>query len=418
MKNKILLILYILLICLGLVACNPNKSTWFKQPQTTTAVENDKSVSVLAVVSSIDIDNKIINFYRIDTEEVCMYTYNSGTTVLTKTGRVSTIESLPVGSVVDLNYNPSSYMIYSIRIADDKEIWENTKVTNFSVDDTTRSITLGNSLYYYKDDVCVISNGRQIDISELNEADQLIVRGQGTRVLSIVVEKGHGYVSLKGAEIFVGGLVDVSGSLVKVIEDNMLLIVPEGVHKVEVRNGDNIAEKYVTVVRDEQCVADFSDVSANVTVTGTVKINVNIANATVYIDNVKRDHSGVITLIAGKHRLVVAAEGYVTYSGTIEVGSGHKSIDIELGIDDEPTTSEPPTKEDETVVSKVNDVTVVGPKGALVYFDSTYVGIAPVTFDMVTGTHVISILNGTEINSYTVTLAEGGDDVEYDFTNK
>ena len=322
MKNKILLILYILLICLGLVACNPNKSTWFKQPQTTTAVENDKSVSVLAVVSSIDIDNKIINFYRIDTEEMCMYTYNSGTTVLTKTGRVSTIESLPVGSVVDLNYNPSSFMIYSIQIADDKEIWENTKVTNFSVDDTTRSITLGSSLYYYKDDVCVISNGRQIDISELNEADQLIVRGQGTRVLSIVVEKGHGYVSLKGAEIFVGGLVDVSGSLVKVIEDNMLLIVPEGVHKVEVRNGDNIAEKYVTVVRDEQCVADFSDVSANVTVTGTVKINVNIANATVYIDNVKRDHSGVITLISGKHRLVVSAEVPPTSSPKIAFSNG------------------------------------------------------------------------------------------------
>lgn len=418
MKNKILLILYILLICLCLVACNANKSTWFKQPQTTTAVENGKPVSVLAVITSTDIDNKIVNFYRVDTEENCMYTYNAGTTVLTKTGRVSTIESLPEGAVVELKYNPSSYMITSIQISDDKEIWENTKVTNFSVDDTTRSITVGNSLYYYKDDVCVFSNGRQIDISELNSNDQLVVRGQGTRVLSIVVEKGHGYVSLKGAEIFVGGLVDVSGSLVKVIEDNMLLIVQEGVHKVEVRNGDNIAEKYVTVVRDEQCIADFSDVAANVTVTGTVKINVNVSNATVYIDNVKRDHSGVITLISGKHRLVVAAEGYVTYSGTIEVGSGHKSMDIELGVDKEPSTSEPTTKEDETVVSKVNDVTVVGPKGAMVYFDSTYVGIAPVTFDLVTGTHVISILNGTEINSYTVTLAEGGDDVEYDFTNK
>ena len=418
MKNKILLILYILLMCLCLVACNANKSTWFKQPQTTTAVENGKPVSVLAVITSTDIDNKIVNFYRVDTEENCMYTYNAGTTVLTKTGRVSTIESLPEGAVVELKYNPSSYMITSIQISDDKEIWENTKVTNFSVDDTTRSITLGNSLYFYKDDVCVFSNGRQIDISELNSSDQLVVRGQGTRVLSIVVEKGHGYVSLKGAEIFVGGLVDVSGSLVKVIEDNMLLIVQEGVHKVEVRNGDNIAEKYVTVVRDEQCIADFSDVAANVTVTGTVKVNVNVSNATVYIDNVKRDHSGVITLISGKHRLVVAAEGYVTYSGTIEVGSGHKSIDIELGVDKEPSTSEPATKEDETVVSKVNDVTVVGPKGAMVYFDSTYVGIAPVTFDLVTGTHVISILNGTEINSYTVTLAEGGDDVEYDFTNK
>ena len=54
----------------------------------------------------------------------------------------------------------------------------------------------------------------------------------------------------------------------------------------------------------------------------------------------------------------------------------------------------------------------------MVYFDSTYVGVAPVTFDMVTGTHVISILNGTEINSYTVNLSEGKGDVEYDFTDK
>ena len=232
------------------------------------------------------------------------------------------------------------------------------------------------------------------------------------------MDKGHGYISLKGAEIFVGGLVDVGGTTVKVIEDNMLLIVQEGVHRVEVRNGETIAEKYVTVVRGEQCVADFSDVAANVTVTGTVKINVNVSNASVYIDNVKRDYSSVITLVSGKHKLTVEADGYVTYSGTIEVGSSHQSIDIKLGIDDEPSTSEDPTKENETVVSKVNDVTVVGPKGAMVYFDSTYVGIAPVTFDMVTGTHVISILNGTEINSYTVNLSEGGDDVEYDFTNR
>ena len=417
MKNKILLILYILLICLCLGACKGNKSTWFMQPETTTSVDNDKPATVLAVITSTDIENKKISFYRIDSEEIYTFGYNTGTTVLTKSGRVSTVESIPEGAVVNLEYNPSSSVVTTIQISDDKEIWENSKVTNFSVDVTTRSITVGSSLYSYKDDVCVISNGKRIDISELTAGDQLVVRGQGNRVLSIVVDKGHGYVSLKGAEIFVGGLVDVGGTMVKVIEDNMLLIVQEGVHRVEVRNGDTIAEKYVTVVRDEQCVADFSDVAANVTVTGTVKVNVNVSNATVYIDNVKRDHSGVITLVSGKHKLVVSAEGYVTYSGTIDVGSSHQSINIELGIDEEPTTSEG-SKEDETVVSKINDVTVVGPKGAMVYFDSTYVGVAPVTFDMVTGTHVISILNGTEINSYTVNLSEGKGDVEYDFTDK
>jgi hypothetical protein len=117
---------------------------------------------------------------------------------------------------------------------------------------------------------------------------------------------------------------------------------------------------------------------------------------------------------------------------TIEVTNTHQSINIYLNEDTEaetesgnnPTTestqssTEGTTFEGETIVSAVNDVTVSGPTGGLVYFDSTYMGVAPVTFDMITGTHVISILNGTEINSYTVTLVEGADDVVFDFTPK
>ncbi len=37
---------------------------------------------------------------------------------------------------------------------------------------------------------------------------------------------------------------------------------------------------------------------------------------------------------------------------------------------------------------------------------------------MITGEHVISILYNKEIKSYSVVLAEGGDDVVYDFTGK
>ena len=45
-------------------------------------------------------------------------------------------------------------------------------------------------------------------------------------------------------------------------------------------------------------------------------------------------------------------------------------------------------------------------------------GTAPVTFALVTGEHVISVLYNNHINSYTVNLSEGGDDVKYDFTSK
>ena len=428
-------IIYIAILMV-LVGCNSNttKPSWIVP--TTSVSEDGKSITTVGVIKNIDLENEIISFYKVDTEESCMYTYNSGTTVLTESGRVTTVETLQPGVIADIEYSADSYKVSEIQISTDKDVWENTKVTNFKVDDTTRSMTIGSSMFYYKDDVCVFSGEEAIDISELTMADQLIIRGIGNRVLSVVVDVGHGYVTLEGEDIFIGGLVDISGSIVKVIEENMLILVPEGTHKVEVRKGETIAEKYVTVTRDEQCVADFSDVAANVTVTGSVKFNINVSGAMLYIDNVKRDHNSVIVLKEGTHSVIVAADGYVTYIDTVEIGSEHQRIKIYLNEDTEASTeentqesttapSEKPsqsteqsTAEGETIVSTINDVSIVGPKGGLVYFDSTYMGVAPVTFDMITGTHVISILYGSEINSYTVTLSEGGDDVEYDFTPK
>ncbi|MGN0374857.1 MAG: PEGA domain-containing protein [Butyrivibrio sp.] len=426
MKKLIYINLYIILICVCCTGCNADSTTAGKHySQTVETKEDPKDVSSLAVITNVDYENKIIEFYKIETEEECMYSYNVGTTVLTKTGRTSSIQSLSKGDVVDIYYDPVSFKISQIQISPDSQVWENINVTSFSVNDSTRSMTVGTSLFYYKDDLYVVSDEERISVTELTGADRLTIRGVGNRIVSVIVDKGHGYITLKGADIFLGGLVDIGGSIIKVIEENMLIIVPEGTHKVEVRNGDNIAEKYVTVARGEQCVADFSDVAANITETGSIKFDINIGNASLYIDNVKRDQSNTLTLSVGKHSVIVTAEGYVTYSSYIDVKPGHQKIEITLGKDsegetssEEETTEKPSTGEEETVVSKINDVTVSGPVGGLVYFDSTYMGVAPVTFDMVTGTHVISIINGKQINSYTVTLAEGGDDVEYDFTDK
>lgn len=431
--KKYLGLIFVVILGTLFSGCDNNKTYAPWQTVETTISVDGKTATSLGVIDYIDVDNSIVKFYRVDTEELCLYTYNSGTNVLTQSGRVTTIDTLTAGTVVDVEYSTSSFIISKIQVSTGNNIWENSKVTNFKIDDTTRSMQVGNSLYYYKDDVCVYSEGKSIDVSELTSADQLIVRGIDNRILSIVVEVGHGYVTLDGDDIFIGGLIDIGGKIVKVVEENMLILVPEGTHKVEVRKDDNIAEKYVTVVRDEQSVADFSDVSANVTVTGSVKFNINVADAILYIDNVKRDHGSVVVLNEGKHSVIIVANGYVTYTDVIEITGEHQSLNIYLNedkeADKEPTdkettsattasSSETTTLEGETIVSEINDVKILGPEGGLVYFDSIYKGVAPISFDMITGTHVISILYGTDINSYTVTLAEGGDDVEYDFTPK
>ena len=71
-----------------------------------------------------------------------------------------------------------------------------------------------------------------------------------------------------------------------------------------------------------------------------------------------------------------------------------------------------------TIVSTKNRVYIDGPAGASIYFDDTYLGVAPLDFAMVTGSHTFIVISGTTIKSYAVNLVEGADDVRYDFTPK
>ena len=395
--------------------------------ETSTAVNADKSTGV---IRKIDKDTNNIVIYSVDDGTKTIYSYDEGTTAYTKSGKVMSFDKLSCGDIVDIECNNTNQKIKKISISSRNKVWENTKVTNFKVDESTMTMKIGQSLYSYSDSTFVFSDGEEIDISELNSEDRLIVRGYDTSVCSVVVDKGHGYVTLSGDQLFIGGYVDIGGRVVKVIEEGMLLIVQEGSYKVEVRNGKYIADKQITVTRDEKTVADFSDVAPIVTETGNVRINVNVSEAILTVDGAVMSANEVLTLAAGKHTIKVSADGYSDYSTQIEVDKGYKTIDVTLKAAADDETSKETKSETQTetetattdssgnVVSQKNKVTVSGPEGGYIYFDGKYMGTAPVTFALVTGEHVISVLYNKQINSYTVNLSEGGDDVKYDFTPK
>ena len=64
-----------------------------------------------------------------------------------------------------------------------------------------------------------------------------------------------------------------------------------------------------------------------------------------------------------------------------------------------------------------NKVTVSAPVGASVYFDGQYLGIAPISFTKVTGSHIITLSQtGYLSKSYTVNFTDDGKDspLKYD----
>lgn len=397
------------------------------KPKPTEAVS--KTEKVLAVVNYIDLENRNLSFKNVDTGAEEFYAYTNGTEFLSRNDVAMAAAQIKTGDVIDLYYDSTSLIITKMQLSKNKDVWENGRVTSFSVDENTNSMKIGKTMYFYTEGVGVYSEGEEIDIMELNNSmDLLDVKGYKNQVVSIVVDKGHGYVSLSGDTLFIGGLVSISGILARKIEPDMLLPVTEGEYLLEVVNGDYKAEKQIKVERGRETIVDFSDIPANVVKTGNVKFIIDVEEAELTIDGTAYNYSKILTLKTGTHKVVAKASGYKDYTMEIDVKAEYQVINISMkkgenetssGKEEETTKPEQPTVvEGETYVSKINDVTVLGPKGGLVYFDGTYKGVAPVTFDMVTGAHVISILYNKQINSYSVNLSEGADDVTYDFTDK
>lgn len=430
-KRKILLFIIFAIIILALLVGCGNEEEKKKKPsrpkQTTAVIQTSK---VLGVVNYIDLDNKNISYINVESGAKELYTYTNGTEFLNRSGKSIAAPQVNVGDVVDIHYDSTSLVIKKIQISNNKDVWENSKVTSFSVDENTNSMKIGKTMYFYTEEVGVFSENEKIDIMELNNTmDQLCVRGYKNQVISIVVDKGHGYVSLTGDSLFIGGLISIGDILVRKIEPGMLLPVTEGEYKVEVVKDDYRAEKVLSVSRGKKSILDFSDVEAHISESGNVRFIIDVVGADLYIGDKLYKNDGIITLKTGTYDVTVKAAGYVDYKTEIVVKPEYQVINISMKKEDVevPTTEkeesttevQTPTKvEGETYVSSVNDVTVAGPAGGMVYFDGIYKGIAPVTFDMVTGAHVISIMYDKKINSYSVNLVEGADDVTYDFSDK
>ncbi len=424
MKRQIFRPIAIILIISTALLCGcSNTSTAHRKTSVDQPTPAPSGSTALAVITMIDTVSKNISFDMVETTESEMYSYNGGTLVYSRSNVAMSVAQLKPGDIVDITFDASNYRLKKIQISGAEGVWENTKVTSFNIDESTHSFRIGQSLYSYDDDLVVASGDKLITVMELNSMDQLIVRGYNQKVVSVVVSKGHGYVTLDGDGLFLGGLVNVGGLIARNIEKDMLLIVTEGTYKLEVTNGKYYAEKFVTVTRDEESVVDFSDVAAEINETGNVKFNINVSNAVLYIDGVETDYASIVTLPTGTHKVVVEADGYNTYSENMKVSVTYEVKDITLTAESETTTtaSESETTSavtGETKVSTTTDVTVQGPAGGSIYFDGVYKGIAPVTFDLVTGSHVISVLYDNKITSYSVNLIDGADPVTYDFTPK
>ena len=224
--------------------------------------------SRLAVVLDVDTEIKMITVYDVTAEEEKRLVYTGASTFFDGYGIQLTAAQLVKGGLYRFTINVEEEYISTAEEAVDRrekpqntDVWEKTGVDYMVI--SQDKISFRDQNYRYSEKVCVMSNGKQITLADLQPTvDIVTIRGVGQVIYEIVVTKGHGYITLENYEDFVGGMIAIGSTRVDSIAKDAKYLVREGTYPVTVEHGDYMGTEKVTVARDETTV--FLDIFSNI----------------------------------------------------------------------------------------------------------------------------------------------------------
>lgn len=430
-----------------------------KQPTTTTAAnglaEQEQITydrKILGVVKEIDTDKKSITLYNVDGNDELILYYDGATDVKDKYEQAITMSQLTVGEMVDAYYLLNNNAI-ALNIS--KDAWEYKKVSNLVINNDKKMMSISARNYQFTENLIISSEDQLINLIDLNEKDELTLKGVGSKVYSIIVTKGHGYVRFTNYSDFIGGNLDIGTDNMITISKDMLVVVREGNYKLTMENDGLIGSKLIRVLRNQEIVVDMGEFRKEAPQVAKVEFTVLPNGADLYIDGKEVDYSEPIELKYGQHAVTATLSGYEDYTGTITIDESSMQFFISLA---EPTVTEESkdtdssssngnnsnnnnsnsngstnnssnsddSLEDEVKNADKNNnsvdtehkIYVQTPIGASVYWDGQLMGTAPVSFTKQVGSYTISLAaNGYMTVSYPVVIADDGEDVYLNFPN-
>lgn len=454
-KRFLLSVLFIMLSGLFLTGCSTQKQVSVDDGKGQSAEiekeDGNYDTTVSGVVKSIDSVQKSITIYDMENQLDIVFTYSSGTDVRDSYNKMITMDQLDLGEIVTGYYHYSNRKLTKVEIS--SEAWTYSGVETLSMDQTKNCITIAKKRYQYDERLVITDGDRLLLPIDLNEQDELTVKGIGKYIYSIRVTKGHGYIRLKNYDAFVGGTIEVGyGIIVPVVED-MLLVAQEGSYRVIVENGELQAVKNITLFRDEEVTLDLVDYKPEAERIGYVTFHINPVGADLYVNGILVNYADPVKLNYGEHIIRVSLTGYQDFTGILNIGETTSTVRISLAenssdsatggsadyeagtsdslendsgssskADESGTTLEEskPSEGTEAIgtieMDEDHTITIQGPEGAKVYLNGTLKGTVPLTIPKEIGTHTITLSKtGYITKSYTVEVENNGEDITFNF---
>ncbi|MBQ3798356.1 MAG: PEGA domain-containing protein [Butyrivibrio sp.] len=431
-----------------------------------------------ATIRSVDTENRLIRFKNHATGKTYTLSYDNTSMMYDLYGSAMSARLLEPGQIVDVTFLKSAKTITTLNISKDAWYIDSTRDHDLVRNDGTAVVK--GSIYKIDPRTMVLCEDKPALAEDVLSTDSVAVSGVGKDIYSVVVTSGHGYVSLSSDVVenqsLVGAWLELDNAVIHKISPNMLLSAPEGDYNLQIiGNGANYQAK-VNISRNQETVIDTSNVSIARAKEGLVTFEITPDTAEVFVDGTRMLTGVPQTVQYGYHNLKIMADGYETQTKYLKVGTPKSVISIELEKTEDDSSSEASseestaeaaattssseaktdsssessTKEKETVsanssqsaaaatTASTQAVEVISgnstsarnqvingykiyidePNGAEIYFDGSYLGMAPASTTKISGNHeVIVRKDGYETKSYRIHIDTEESDLSYKFPN-
>lgn len=362
------------------------------------------------VLKQVNAQENTLTIYQLSRSEELTLFYDGATSVQDKYGAPLSMEQLIAGEVVTVRYNSELEKAGGVMYT--PEIWNYDGVAKYSIDENQGILQVGEDAYRISRETKVFSEGEEITFNQILNQDVISLRGTDREIVSIMIEKGHGYLDLENEKDLVGAWIEVGQTAIQQVTEDMLITVPEGDYTVRLTM-DSIEEaRDVTIERNKETVLDLGDIDVPKSASGRVTFSIYPADASVSVDGVSINTAYTVLLPFGLHQVTASASGYDTVSEYFNVEGENTAVRLALSESlDMGTVSDNSITE-----SDYHTITIKTPEGAEVYQDNLYMGIVPVVYQKTAGTHTITLRKtGYITKSYQIVVENDNRDLVYSF---
>ena len=323
-------VIFVIIVGTFILYSNRDKSATEK----TIKNKNEKLESTFdkytGIIIELDINNNELKVRDFKNTEELELKYTQGCEIKNIYGKDIYFNKLKIGDIVVVGYDKDfSDLRY---IALDESILQYKELKKYTLDENLRYIKLEEKKYRLTEETFIYAktNKNKLSINDLDENDILSLNIQGKDIISIVVEKGHGYIELANYDAFLGYSITVNDDVSYEIKENLRIPVPEGKNEFTIKNDRLTGSVSVYNFANVDKIIDIKQNTFEEKKEGKVKFYIEPKNARLYINGKSYYYDDDIVLDYGKYRFNVESSGYDSYAGIMDINSDERTISVYL----------------------------------------------------------------------------------------